>query len=176
MEKPNKVKNATALRNSIEVTLLLSIGYVLHVIIPGYGAGMKPDMLLAMLFISILLKKDFKLAILGGFLAGLISAMTTTFPMGQLPNMIDKIVTSLIFFALVKLIGKLDKNIIIIALTTMVGTLVSGVVFLGSALMLFSLPAPFGILLMTVVLPATILNAVTVSIMYPLISKIRKQS
>lgn len=174
MEKPKILKNKTSLRDSIEVTFLLIMGFILHLVIPGYALGMKPDMLLAMLFISILLKKNFKLAILGGLLSGIISAMTTTFPMGQLPNMTEKIITSLIFFALVKLIGKLDKNVIFIALITMVGTFISGVVFLGSALALVGIPAPFSVLLITVVLPATILNAVTVAIMYPLIRKIRK--
>ena len=78
-----------SLRETLQVALLLAIGTLLHLITPGYGGGMKPDLLLSMLFIVILLKPKLQPTIVAGILAGLLAALTTTFPGGQLPNIID---------------------------------------------------------------------------------------
>ena len=94
------------IREMAQISLLLAIGFILHALTPGYGAGMKPDLLLAMLFIIILLKRDFKAALLAGTVAGIIAALTTTFPGGQIPNIIDKVVSSIFVYLLVSCLPK----------------------------------------------------------------------
>ena len=54
------------IRDMAQISLLLAIGFILRMIVPGYGAGMKPDLMLAMVFIIILMRRDFKSAILAG--------------------------------------------------------------------------------------------------------------
>lgn len=61
------------------------------------------------------------------------SALTTGFPGGQIPNFIEKIITSLVIFYVIKTIGKnfsVAKIILIFAL----GTMISGTLFLTIAL------------------------------------------
>ena len=91
------------LRNNIFTALLLTIGFVLHQITPGILGGMKFDFLLAFVFISLLLNSSLHNAILTGLLGGLLSAMTTSFPAGQIPNIIDKISTCLFLFIIIKI-------------------------------------------------------------------------
>ncbi|NLT94440.1 MAG: tryptophan transporter [Clostridia bacterium] len=158
------------IREMAQISLLLAIGFVLHAITPGYGAGMKPDLLIAMLFIIVLMKKDFKAAVLAGAVAGIIAALTTTFPAGQVPNLIDKVTTSIFAYLLVKLVSGRLPNVITAGLLGALGTIVSGTVFLSSALLLTGLPAPFGVLFVTVVLPAAVVNTVGVAVLYPIVA------
>lgn len=154
------------LRNLVINSLFLAIGVVLHQLTPPILFGMKPDFSLAMLFIIIILNDDYKTCISAGIVAGLLAAATTTFPGGQLPNIIDRLVTtSVVFIALKPFRGKLNDKIEMIG-TTIVGTIISGGVFLGSALVIVGLPASFKALFMTVVLPATIINAIVGAIIF----------
>ncbi|SMB96456.1 Tryptophan transporter TrpP [Desulfonispora thiosulfatigenes DSM 11270] len=157
------------IKEIVQVSLLLGIGMILHLIIPGYGAGMKPDLLLSMLFIIIFMKKDFKLSMLAGVVAGLLCMLTTQFPGGQLPNLIDKIATAFLVYILVKLFFGRIPDLIGIGIIGAIGTLFSGSVFLITALALVGIPAPFGILFTTVVVPATILNTIGIVILYPIV-------
>jgi hypothetical protein len=148
------------LRQSIFSALLLAIGYVLHLVAAPFLGGMKPDLLLSMLFIALLLVDDVQVNLQTGLLAGLIAAMTTTFPGGQIPNIIDKLIVTLLLMAVLKLIrGRLPQPILAGTLA-LLGTLVSGSVFLLSALFIVGLPAPFEALFVAVVLPATLANTV----------------
>ncbi|WP_227765556.1 tryptophan transporter [Zhaonella formicivorans] len=158
-----------SLRDSIQVALLLAIGTILHLVVPGYGSGMKPDLLLGMFFIVLLLKRDFRSTLLASLLAGLLSAFATTFPGGQLPNIIDKLITGLVVFAMVKLLYGRINNYVLTGIIGVLGTLVSGAAFLGSALAIVGLPAPFMALFTTVVLPAAVLNTIAVIILYPVV-------
>lgn len=153
------------------ISLLLAVGFVLHAITPGYGAGMKPDLLLVMLFVIILTRKDsFKTVITAGAVAGLIGAMTTTFPGGQLPNIIDKVLTTAFVFFLVRLLGRFLPATVVAAVAGGVGTLFSGVVFLTSASLLVGLPAGFQILVATVVIPSALFNIVLTPLVLPLVN------
>ncbi|MCG3084725.1 tryptophan transporter, partial [Anoxybacillus sp. LAT27] len=69
-----------------------------------------------------------------------ISAMTTTFPGGQLPNMIDKIITAFVVFALATLMKAYSQTVIGASVLAAVGTVISGGVFLAAALLLVGLP------------------------------------
>ncbi|HHU33380.1 MAG: tryptophan transporter [Zhaonellaceae bacterium] len=158
-----------SLRDSIQIALLLAIGTLLHLVIPGYGGGIKPDLLLSMLFIILMMYKNSKTAALAGFLAGLLSALTTSMPGGQIPNVVDKLITTIAVYFLIKyLSGKVNSKIISL-LVGIVGTLISGSVFLLCTLIIVGLPASFEFLFATVVLPATLANAIVVLILYPVV-------
>ena len=74
--------------------LMLGIGAILHQITPALGLPMQPDFALAMLFIIIILNNgDYKTSLVCGIITGIFTALTTKFPGGQVPNMIDKIIT-----------------------------------------------------------------------------------
>lgn len=163
-------------KNLVVLALLVGMGAVLHVVIPGIGAGMKPDMMLVMMFLGIILFPDVKSVLVLAIATGVISALTTSFPLGQIPNMIDKPVTAFIFFGLFMALKKYRSNIVSAGILTAIGTIVSGTVFLGSALLLFELPAPFSVLFAGVVLPTVALNTIAMVILYPIAQSIVKRT
>ena len=141
----------------ILTSLLLAIGLILHQITPGIILGMKPDLQLVFMIFSIILTKDFKLALITGIVAGVLCSLTTTFPGGQLPNIIDKIITSISVYVIYKNFN-FNSPLKLVGIY-LLGTLISGSIFLGSALILFGLPAPFSILFVTIVLPTAVINS-----------------
>jgi len=160
------------LKDFVEVSLLLAVGFILHSFFPPILFGMKPDFALSMLFVIILIKKDFKIAILAGIATGIFTALTTGFPGGQIANIIDKIVTTIIVSTIV--INLPIKNLIYVGIVNGLGTILSGVVFLGSAGLLFGLPGPFMALIMTVVIPAAAINTFIGIILYTSVLKSKK--
>jgi hypothetical protein len=156
------------LRKLIISSLLLAIGLVLHQVVPPILFGMKPDILLSMMFIAIILNKDYKLTLVVGLAAGILTAATTTFPGGQIPNIIDKLITSNCIFLLFKIVDNRFNHQIQMFIISIIGTLISGGVFLGSALLLVGLPggASFKALMLAVVLPATIVNTIACVVLY----------
>ncbi|NEZ45736.1 tryptophan transporter [Clostridium niameyense] len=164
------------LKKMILSSLLLAMGLLLHQIAPPLLFGMKPDFLLIMMFITLILNKDYKSTLVIGILSGILTAFTTTFPGGQLPNIIDKIVTSNLLFFLIKATeNKFNKKVKVIILS-FIGTFISGSVFLGSSLLFISLPAPFISLVLSVVLPASIINTITTVILYNIINMSLRRS
>ncbi|BBW97299.1 MULTISPECIES: tryptophan transporter [Geobacillus] len=161
-------------RTLVSMALLVGIGAVLHAVIPGLFAGMKPDMMLAMMFLAILLFPSAKAVGLVGVATGFISAMTTTFPGGQLPNIIDKIITAFVVFALVAVLRNYRQTVIGAVVLAAVGTVISGTVFLTAALLLVGLPGgtAFSALFVAVVLPTAALNAAAMAIVYPIAAAI----
>jgi hypothetical protein len=146
--------------NKIIITsLFLAIGLILHQITPGIFMGIKPDFLLVFMILSITLTKDFKITLITGIAAGVLCALTTTFPGGQLPNIIDKIATSIIVYAIYKSSSSNSNSSLKLIGIYFLGTIISGSIFLGSALILFDLPAPFLILFVSIVLPTSVLNS-----------------
>lgn len=120
-------------KSLVSLALLVGIGTVLHTVIPGFVFGMKPDMMLTMMFIGIILFREKKYVLLLGVLTGIISGLTTSFPGGFFPNIIDKCITSFAFYGLLLASGKLAKKLPALIVFTAVGTLISGIIFLGSA-------------------------------------------
>ncbi len=159
------------LKKLITISLFLAIGFILHQIMPPIFLGIKPDFLLSMMFISIIVCDDYKSALLCGIVFGIFAAITTGFPGGQIPNVIDKIVTANFIYLLnkyaIKPLNKINSNIKIVSLSFL-GTLVSGAVFLFSVSLMFGLPANFIILFLTVVLPTSLLNCFITMIIYNL--------
>jgi len=166
-------KSKPSSTNKIIITsLLLAIGVILHQITPPIFLGMRPDLLLVFMILSIILNKDLKISFITGIVAGVLGALVTAFPGGQLPNIIDKIITSIVVFGLYKSFSKCKnnnvnvnvKNIINsplkLASIYFIGTLISGSIFLVSALILFGLPASFLVLFSTIVIPTAVINCV----------------
>ena len=143
-------------------SLLLAIGFLLHYVTPAIGLPMQIDFSLITLILIITLNKNsFSTCIAGGIATGIFAGLTTKFPMGLIPNIIDKLVTTVAVYLLIRLLDKTTLHSRIKAVVTnAVGTLVSGVVFLVSALLLVGLPVPFSVLFVTIVIPAVVVNTV----------------
>ncbi|MFA9397208.1 MAG: tryptophan transporter [Clostridiaceae bacterium] len=147
-------------------SLLLAIGVILHQITPPIFLGMKPDFSLAMVFIAILICDDYKSSLVIGFAAGILAALTTGFPGGQLPNIIDKFLTANFVFLLYTILKDKVSNQVKIIIVSIIGTIFSGCVFLGSAFVLVGLPGSFLGFVYAIVLPAAALNCVATIIFY----------
>ncbi|BDH62953.1 putative tryptophan transport protein [Lysinibacillus sp. PLM2] len=163
-------------KNLVLMALLVGVGTVLYLVIPGYGEGMKPDFMLTMMFIGILLFPTFKETFLLSIATGVLSGLFSTFPGGFVPNIIDKFITGIVFFAIVLLLKHFAQNIVVGTIIVALGTLLSGTIFLTAALLIAKLPAAFGILFVGVVLPAIGLNALAFIVIYPIITNILKRS
>lgn len=147
-------------------SLLLAIGFVLHQIVPPIFFGMKPDLSLTMVFIIILLNDDYKTTLMAGIVGGFLSALTTGFPGGQLPNIIDKILTvHLIYLILLPLRKRLNNQVSVIIISA-IGTLASGSTFLIAASILVGLPQSLTAMFLTVVIPAVVVNTIVAPILY----------
>ena len=143
-------------------SLLLSVGFLLHYITPTLGLPMQIDFsLITMILVINLNKNNLGSCIASGIATGIFSGITSKFPMGLIPNIIDKIVTTVAMYFLIKLLDKTSlqsriKTVVVYAM----GTLISGITFLTSALILVGLPASFGLLFVTVVIPAVVINTI----------------
>ena len=163
-------------KKAIINSLFIGIGLILHQIAPPLLLGMKPDLSLTMMFIIILINDDYRTTLRSGIVCGILTALTTTFPGGQIPNVIDKIVTAhLIYLMLLPLRNRVNNQIKTI-LVTSIGTIISGAIFLGSAAILAGLPGSFSALFLGIVLPATLVNTIVAPILYNAINLSIKRS
>lgn len=144
----------------IITAIMLAMGLILHGVMPPIFFGMKPDLLIIFLVLSILLTPTLSNTIVAGLGAGILSAITTSFPGGQIPNIVDKIITALVVFALVKILVFIKNDLLRYPIIIGVATIVSGTVFLYTALVLVGLPggASFLTLFGSVVIPAFLAN------------------
>lgn len=158
--------------------LLLGIGAILHQITPALGIPMQPDFALVMLFIVMIINfGDYKTSLIAGIVTGIFTALTTKFPLGQVPNIIDKIVTVNLIYMLMIFMKQFIKRgfeinnvkISMIVVIFSLGTLISGTTFLVSAQILVGLPISFEILFSTVVLPAVLLNSIAGVFLYKIV-------
>ena len=157
-------------------SLLLAIGFLLHYVTPTLGLPMQIDFSLITLILVINLNKNnFGTCMAAGIATGIFSGVTSKFPMGMIPNIIDKITTTIFVYLLIKLLDKTALHSKIKAvITNAVGTLVSGTVFLCSALLLVGLPAPISVLFTTVVIPAIAVNTIAGFIINTICIKYRR--
>ncbi|OPX47747.1 tryptophan transporter [Clostridium thermobutyricum] len=159
--------------------LMLGIGAILHQITPALGLPMQPDFALAMLFIIIILNNGgYKTSLVCGIITGIFTALTTKFPGGQVPNMIDKIITVHVVVFIIYGLNKLKimksleekkRMTIMCGIVLGIGTLISGLTFIYSANLIVGLPAPFIALFNTVVLPAVLINLVAGIILFKIV-------
>lgn len=157
------------LKDMILTSLLIAVGLVLHYVVPPIVGGMKPDFLLAMLFVAIYIDNSPKNTLIAGILAGIFAALTTSFPGGQVANIVDKLAAAFSVMAMIKLFSGFNSNLSVIA-TAFIGTVISGVVFLQTALFIVgSLPVAFPVLFTTVVIPAALVNTVATFVCYKVV-------
>lgn len=159
--------------------ILLAMGLVLHQVTPPIFT-IKPDTTLIMLFTLMIINKDsYKTCLVGGIIAGIFAGMTSSFPGGQIPNLIDKFLTTNIMFLVMMISYKLPfinslsnkvKDLIVTGIMMVTGTLVSGMIFLTSAQIIVGLPGDFKALFIAVVLPAVAINLVVGLLIYKIIN------
>ncbi|WP_440896285.1 tryptophan transporter [Amphibacillus sp. Q70] len=164
-------------KDLVLLALFMGIGAVLHMIAPPILFGMKPDIMLPMMFLGIMLFPKANYVLILSIATGVISALTTTAPGGQISNMVEKPITAFIFFALLLLVPKhLNQKITTPVLITM-GTIISGTTFLIMALYVVGLMGgSFIPMFAAVVLPAVLFNVVFTIILYPIIQSILQRS
>lgn len=163
-------------KNLVLSAMLLGIGTVLYLVIPPFLGSMKPDFLLTMMFVAILLTPNLKHTVVVGLATGILSGLFTTFLGGFLPNVIDKVLTSLVFFAVLLAVQALGKKLAAQAVLTALGTALSGAIFLASAIFIMGAEVPFGQLYLAVVLPAIAVNTVAFIVIYPIVRQTLKRS
>lgn len=154
--------------------ILIAVGFVLHSVSPPIFFGIKPDFLLACMFLAIAVNPHLKNVFATGIVAGFIAALTTGFPGGQIPSVLDKILSALaVYYLLILMTDRLTltKQTIFFALITWIGTIISGTIFLGSAFVIAGLPAPFLHLMAGIVLPTAIANSFFGALIYRLKDK-----
>lgn len=151
--------------------ILIAIGVILHVVSPSFGLPAQPDLALAMLFIIMLINKDYKTTLFAGIIIGIFTALTTKSAGGQLPNIVDKIITcNIMYFLMLPLRDKVSKNIEGIVLFIF-GTLLSGTVFLTSLAIISGVNQAILPTLFAIVIPTAIVNAIVGMIIYKIVEQ-----
>ncbi len=142
--------------------LLIAIGFVLHQIVPGipFLGGMKMDFLLVMMFFSLFMMDSYKEVFAVSLVCGLLSAMTTTFPGGQIANIVDKLVTGAVVYLLFRALEGRMHHTVRLGLLACLGTIISGTVFLLTGLAISGVQLSFFDLFVAIVLPTSALNTV----------------
>ncbi|MDN4608591.1 tryptophan transporter [Sporosarcina highlanderae] len=158
------------------MALLVAVGAALYLVIPGYGEGMKPDFMLTMMFIGMLLFPDVRSVFLLAATTGVLSGLFTTLPGGFIPNVIDKLITAFVIYAVILLLKKYTNHLIVSTAITCIGTLLSGTIFLSVAIYVMGVNIPFGFLFLTVVLPTMALNGIVFFIILPIIKGLLKRT
>jgi len=162
------------IKEMIMTSLLVAIGFVLHHITPPILGGMRPDFLLAMMFVSLYLDHSPKNAFLAGALSGIFAALTTTFPGGQIASLADKMAAAFAMILIIRAFKGLNPHFSV-PVAAFTGTLISGVVFLSTALMVAGgLPMAFSALLLTVVIPAALVNVFITYLCYNVVFTTKK--
>lgn len=156
--------------------ILIAIGAILHQITPGLG--IQCDFSLAMLFIIIVLNKDYKTALTCGIIIGVFAALTTKTPGGQIPNIADKLITCNVVYLILIPVRDRISQIKQMAIVLPVGTLVSGTAFLTLLMILSGLPAglSFTGLFMSIVIPTMIVNTIIGIAIFKVVEKIASAS
>lgn len=162
-------KAGLSVSDVILVGVLLAVGAVLKFFVGSlFSAGMKPNFIIAMYCLAILLiKPKFFEAIIIGFIAG---AICQVFPGTPYINLISEPVGAIAMAILVYLplqIGKFSLKPII---CTFLGTLASGMTFIGVLYAAFYTGAdvktmPIGVFLV-IVLGTAVINSIIVQILY----------
>ena len=145
------------LKKLLTTSILIAIGFIFRQLIPAIGA-MKLDGLMAVIVVILIITPSFKNALLTGIATGIIAALTTVFPGGQLPIFIDKVISCMVIYGIIKVTGKYYLNPVVVGGIGFIGTIISGFIFLNGVIILANLPAPFMVMFATVVIPAALVN------------------
>lgn len=147
--------------------ILLGIGTALHFIAPGFFLGVTPDFIICFMFLAMIINPDFKKSLVIGLAAGMLAALTSKFPGGQIPNIIDKLMTALVVHGMIELIFKNEITTFRMAIIQILGTFVSGTVFLSSVTLLAGFdPNSIPAVMATVVATAAVGNLMLGMVVY----------
>ncbi|AZR73094.1 hypothetical protein BBF96_06670 [Anoxybacter fermentans] len=150
------------LMDLIDVIFLLTIGFVYHFIFPGIpiANGMKPDVSLAILFVIILVKKDFRLVMVSALIIGIFTTLTSSVSTGAWINFIEKIITGGLMYFLINWIKRFEwKQAFFLFIIGFFGTIISGLIFTLLATTLVGLSNTFTVLFKEVFLPTALMNS-----------------
>lgn len=161
-------------RNLSLAAVLLAIGTMLH-LLPGFFFGMKPDFLLLTMFMAVCFNREAGSVAAISLCAGILTALTTTFPGGQIPSILDKMVSGFTFFLMIKNRNSLTS--LFVGVLTGINTIISGTIFLSTALLIAGLPvgASLGGLILAVVLPTAGISAFFGSLLYKVLGRFNVQ-
>ncbi|WNB91444.1 tryptophan transporter [Bacillus sp. NEB1478] len=157
-------------------SVLIALGYVLHTVVPPLFFGMKPDLLLVMMFLAIILTPTKKNVLVASMAAGVISALTTGMPGGQIANLIEKPITAFIFLGMFLLAKKVKVNALSTVLLTVIGTIISGTVFLLVAMLVAGLPGSLLSFIGMIVLPTSAVSGLIMFFIYPVANRFSKRT
>ncbi|WP_244834919.1 tryptophan transporter [Clostridium sp. BJN0001] len=159
-------------RKMVTNAILIAIGALLHLITPLTGLPMQPDLYLAMLFIIMIYNRDYKTTLICGIVVGIFAALTTKTPMGQIPNILDKIVTCNVMYVILNMMrNKVSKNVQVLIIMP-IGTILSGTVFITALMQMGGVPvAQLSTLFIGVVAPTAVLNFIFGFILYKVIER-----
>jgi hypothetical protein len=163
-------------KSLVLMSLLVGVGAALYLVIPGFGNGMKPDFMLTMMFIGILLFPKASHVFLLALTTGVLSGLFSTFPAGFIPNVIDKFITAFVFYAVVVVLKHYSSKLPVATVLAGAGTLLSGVIFLSVAIFVIGVEVPFLPLVLTVVLPAVVINAIALFVIFPIVTQLVRRS
>lgn len=150
----------------VKAGMMLALGAILHYVVPPLFLQVKPDFLLATMFIAIMMMDDLKEALPVIIVGGILTAMTTNFPGGEIPNLIDKLISGISVYLIYQYILRSSSKPISLIALGFVGTLISGTVFLSSALFMVGLPFPLGVGILSIVVPTAAMNSGVVLFLY----------
>lgn len=157
-------------------SVLIALGYVFHTVVPPLFFGMKPDLLLVMMFLAIMLVPTKQNVLIASMAAGVISALTTGMAGGQIANIVEKPITAFIFLGMFFLARKVKVNTYSAVLLTVIGTIVSGTLFLLVAMMVAGLPGSLFSFIGMIVLPTSIISGLIMFFIYPVANRFSKRS
>jgi hypothetical protein len=163
-------------KNLVLMSLLIAVGAALYLVIPPIAGGVKPDFMLTMMFIGILLFPEVRSVFLLGMTTGILSGMFSSLPGGFIPNVIDKFITAFVIYLVIITFKKLAGNLIGATVITCLGTVLSGSIFLSSAIFIFGIDLSFTGLFLVVVLPAVAMNGIAFFLIYPIVKGLVKRS
>ena len=178
IEVPAAKNSTSEIRDLILVAILLAAGAVLKLTVASFlsFAGMKPNFIIAMYCLAIILiRPKFARAVAIGLIAGLICQipMLNATPVVNIPSeIIGAAVCGLMILVPMKVGGKFDLNP---AVTTFVSTVASGYTFaiivgLMNGIALSAIFAMYAVM----VFGTAAMNAILVQILAPVLRKTRK--
>lgn len=148
-------------RRISRMAILLALGLVLNIAVQTFSiVGMKIDFIVVMLAISILESQSLKDALLSGISFGILCALTTTFPNGQVANIVDKLILSITLYYFKEIFINIMDNKYILVTYAAFATLLSGTIFLYIALSLSNTLNLFIPLFTSVVIPSLLGNCI----------------
>lgn len=115
--------------------VLIALGSIIDIFVPSMG--IKPDFMSATLFIAILLNPTVRHTFTCSFVTGVLAALTTHFPGGEFPSVLDKVVCGFTFMLMLQMLkSRVDSlKIYHIGVLAIINTIISGFVFVYSCLM-----------------------------------------